>query len=54
MNVLSAADSAARGGVLVRGDADARHQRIAEVLNACKQAGVGELGISVRLVRGER
>jgi biopolymer transport protein ExbD len=35
-------------GVLVRGDADGRFQRVAEVLNACKQADVGELGISVR------
>jgi biopolymer transport protein ExbD len=35
-------------GVLVRGDADGRFQRVAEVLNACKQADVRELGISVR------
>lgn len=35
-------------GVLVRGDANGRFQRVAEVLNACKQADVGELGISVR------
>ncbi len=36
-------------GVLVRGDAAGEFQRVAEVLNACKQAGVRELGISVRL-----
>ncbi len=35
------------GGVLVRGDAQGQFQRIAEVLAACKQAGVRELGISV-------
>lgn len=40
-------------GVLVRGDANSRFQRVAEVLNACKQADVRELGISVRLVRRE-
>jgi len=34
-------------GVQVRGDAHAVHQRVAEVLHACKQAGVKELGISV-------
>ena len=35
-------------GVLVRGDANGRFQLVAEVLNACKQADVRELGISVR------
>ncbi|HID77944.1 MAG TPA: biopolymer transporter ExbD [Planctomycetaceae bacterium] len=35
-------------GVLVRGDAEGTFQRVAEVLNACKQAGIRELGISVR------
>jgi biopolymer transport protein ExbD len=34
-------------GVLVRGDAHGQFQRVAEVLNACKQAGIQELGISV-------
>jgi biopolymer transport protein ExbD len=36
-------------GVLVRGDLDSRYQRVAEVLNACKQAGITELGISVKM-----
>jgi biopolymer transport protein ExbD len=36
-------------GVLVRGDGDGRFQRVAEVLNACKQAHVAEVGISVKL-----
>jgi biopolymer transport protein ExbD len=34
--------------VLVRGDAQGQFQRIAEVLNACKQAGIQELNIGVR------
>ena len=41
-------------GVLVRGDAKVEHQRVASVLNACKQAGVRNLGISVRLVPPEK
>jgi biopolymer transport protein ExbD len=51
--------SAARGqyadlGVLVRGDGEGPFQRVAEVLNACKQAGIAELAISVRLARQTR
>jgi biopolymer transport protein ExbD len=38
-----------RLGVVVRGDAKVEYQQVAAVLNACKQAGVGDLGISVRL-----
>jgi len=41
-------------GVLVRGDARGRFQSVAEVLNACKQADIRELGISVRLAVPER
>lgn len=46
--------TAARGqyrdlGVLIRGDGQGAFQRVAEVLAACKEAGVAELGISVRL-----
>jgi biopolymer transport protein ExbD len=37
-------------GVLVRGDGEGEFQRVANVLNACKQAGVQDLGITVRLV----
>lgn len=36
-------------GVTVRGDGDGAFQRIAEVLNACKQSGVAELAISVKV-----
>jgi biopolymer transport protein ExbD len=35
-------------GVLVRGDGNDKYQRMVLVLNACKQAGVKNLGISVR------
>lgn len=35
--------------MLVRGDAAGQFQHVAEVLNACKQAGIAELGISVKL-----
>jgi biopolymer transport protein ExbD len=41
-------------GVLIRGDGAGRYQRVAEVLNACKQAGISELGISVRIASRER
>jgi biopolymer transport protein ExbD len=41
-------------GVLVRGDGQGTFQRVAEVLNACKQAGIQELGISVRLIAPEK
>jgi biopolymer transport protein ExbD len=35
-------------GVLVRGDAKGEFQNVAAVLTACKQAGVQDLGITVR------
>ncbi len=41
-------------GVLVRGDAQGVFQNVAEVLNACKQAGIQELGITVRLIPPEK
>ena len=34
-------------GVLVRGDSVSEFQRVADVLNTCKQAGIQELGIAV-------
>ena len=40
-------------GVLVRGDAKGKFQGVASVLNACRQAGIRDLGISVRLIRRE-
>lgn len=41
-------------GVLVRGDGEGSFQRVAEVLNACKQAEIRTLGISVRLASRKR
>jgi biopolymer transport protein ExbD len=41
-------------GVLVRGDHQGQFQRVAEVLHACKQAGVQQLGISVMPVPPEK
>ncbi len=38
-------------GVLVRGDSQGKFQRVADALNACKQAGIEDLGIKVRLAR---
>ncbi|MEN6458342.1 MAG: biopolymer transporter ExbD [Thermoguttaceae bacterium] len=35
-------------GVLVRGDAHGEFQSVAAVLTACKQAGIHDLGITVR------
>ena len=37
-------------GVLVRGDARGEFQNVAAVLSACKQAGIQDLGITVRSV----
>jgi len=34
-------------GVLVRGDGAGDFQRVAEVLNACRKAGIAELGVAV-------
>ncbi len=40
-------------GVLVRGDAEGAFQHVASVLGACREAGISDMGISVRLARGE-
>lgn len=40
-------------GVMVRGDAEGPFQNVARVLGACRQAGIREMGISVRLARKE-
>jgi biopolymer transport protein ExbD len=37
--------------VVVRGDADGALQHVAQVLAACKQSGVTDLGIAVRVAR---
>jgi biopolymer transport protein ExbD len=36
-------------GVIVRGDAEGAFQNVASVLDACRQAGIAEMGISVKL-----
>jgi len=59
LDELRARLSAARGqykdlGVLVRGDATGAFQNVAQVLNACKQAGINELAISVRIANQKR
>lgn len=41
-------------GVIVRGDADGAFQNVAVVLNACRRAGIAEMGVSVRMARKER
>jgi biopolymer transport protein ExbD len=38
-------------GVIVRGDAEGAFQNVASVLDACRQAGISEMGISVKLAR---
>ena len=41
-------------GVVIRGDADGPFQHVASVLTACRQAGIAEMGISVRQGATER
>ena len=41
-------------GVLVRGDAEGAFQNVATVLGACREAGVVDMGISVRLASRPR
>ena len=36
-------------GVLVRGDAHSKYQNVASVLNACRQAGIAKMAVSVKL-----
>jgi biopolymer transport protein ExbD len=52
---LTAARSQYRAlGVLVRGDGATPFQRIADVLGACKAAGIADLGISVEMAKTEK
>lgn len=48
----SARQEYARLGVIVRGDAQAAHQNVASVLAVCREAGISDLGISVRVAEG--
>ena len=38
-------------GVVVRGDAEGTFQNVASVLDACRQAGIADMGISVKLAK---
>jgi biopolymer transport protein ExbD len=38
-------------GVVVRGDAEGAFQHVASVLGACREAGITDMGISVRVVQ---
>lgn len=40
--------------VVVRGDAEGRFQNVASVLTACREAGVNDMGISVRMETKQR
>ena len=51
-NQLAAARMQYAGlGVIVRGDAQGTFQNVASVLDVCRQAGIAEMGISVKLAR---
>jgi biopolymer transport protein ExbD len=51
---LSAARGEYRGlSVLIRGDAAVPFQSVASVLGACRQAGIDEMGISVRMATAD-
>jgi len=38
-------------GVVIRGDANARHQSVAQVMAICREARISDLNISVRVAR---
>jgi biopolymer transport protein ExbD len=38
-------------GVVIRGDAEGAFQNVASVLGACREAGITDLGVSVRLAQ---
>ena len=40
--------------VVVRGDAEGPLQNVASVLTACRDAGISDMGISVRVARKQR
>ncbi len=53
-NELTEAKEQYKGlGVIVRGDAAAFYQHVADVLAACNNAEINDLGISVRVARKE-
>lgn len=38
-------------GVVIRGDASSQHQMVVSVINACRQADIIDIGVSVRIAR---
>jgi biopolymer transport protein ExbD len=49
VELVAARQEYAELGVVVRGDAEGAFQNVAAVLNACRLAGIAEMGISVRM-----
>jgi len=41
-------------GVVVRGDGEVELQNVADVLSACRAAGINDMGISVRVAQKEK
>ncbi|MFP6610818.1 MAG: biopolymer transporter ExbD [Pirellulales bacterium] len=48
-NLTAAREQYSRLGVLIRGDADSRHQSVINVLNSCKEARITRMAVAVRL-----
>ncbi|MFP6656876.1 MAG: biopolymer transporter ExbD [Pirellulales bacterium] len=48
-NLTAAREQYSRLGVLIRGDADSRHQAVINVLNSCKEARIARMAVAVRL-----
>jgi biopolymer transport protein ExbD len=58
LEALESQLAAARGqyralGVLVRGDGSTAFEHVAQVLNACKKAGIADLAISVEVAKAQ-
>ncbi len=49
--LTSAVEQYPETGVIVRGDGETAFQQVAEVLAACRRAGISDLGITVRIAR---
>ena len=40
-------------GVIIRGDGEGAYKNVAKVLAACREAGIAEMGVAVRIGEGE-
>jgi len=49
--LASARQQYSKLGVVIRGDAETYHQRVAEVMATCNKASISDLNISVREVQ---